>query len=123
MAQSAILSYLNSFLTLGVFEMTRMFIVSSLAVLMVVLVVLSQALQPSPKGDPSEKIRKEMAAKMHTPEMQNKMLEAEKIKRKKYEEYKKRGKLPKLDIDPKDDWYNYQQPGAEGLKQLEEAKK
>ena len=103
--------------------MTKTFIVSTLAVLMVVLFFVFQALQPKVSNEAADKMRAEMNAKMRTPEMQKQMMEAEKAKRKKYEEYKKRGKLPKLDIDPKDDWYNYQAPGADGLKKLEEAKK
>src|SRR5258708_4201337 len=99
--------------------MSKTFVFSVLAVLMVLLVMLSRALQPAPKGESPAMVKKQADYKAEKPLMEKKMMVKMKEQQKTYQEYKKQGKLPKPDFDPKDDWYRYQAPGAEGIKQLE----
>jgi predicted Holliday junction resolvase-like endonuclease len=103
--------------------LSRVLIVSVLAVLVIALIVLFQELQAPAREISAEKRKQQAEFRARAPQMEKEMMEAEKMKQKKFQEYKKQGKLPKLEIDPKDDWYNYQAPGAEGIKQMEKAKK
>jgi hypothetical protein len=98
--------------------MSRPFIIGSLAVLMILLVVLSQALQPVKKPTSADFQKKMEEATGNHPAKAAEMMANEKAKRMKFEEIKKKYPQPE-EPSSKDDWYNQMTPGSQGIKQLE----